>query len=83
MTTIRRARTSDLYNLDLCNLDPLTENYDRGFYLEYLFHWPSLFNVVENEQGQIVGYSTSPLLSINQSTYQIHRCKTNQPSKQQ
>ena len=55
MPTIRRVRPSDLFHLNLCNLDPYTENYDLGFYLQYLMRWPSLFQCIE-EQGQIVGY---------------------------
>lgn len=48
---------ADLFSLNLTNLDPLTENYDLGFYLNYLMRWPSLFNVVEDHDGSIVGYS--------------------------
>lgn len=47
---------TDLFSLNLTNLDPLTENYDLGFYLNYLMRWPSLFNVVEDHDGSIVGY---------------------------
>lgn len=60
MATIRRMTPADLLSLNLTNLDPLTENYDLHFYLNYLMKWPSLFNVVEDRDGQIVGYSTSP-----------------------
>lgn len=55
MPTIRRVQPSDLFHLNLCNLDPYTENYDLSFYLTYLMRWPSLFQCIE-EQGQIVGY---------------------------
>ncbi|KAK5062549.1 hypothetical protein LTR84_004622 [Exophiala bonariae] len=55
MPTIRRVQPSDLFHLNLCNLDPYTENYDLGFYLTYLMRWPSLFQCIE-EHGQIVGY---------------------------
>ena len=47
----------DLFSLNLTNLDPLTENYDLHFYLTYLMKWPSLFNVVEDADGKIIGYS--------------------------
>lgn len=50
----------DLFSLNLTNLDPLTENYDLGFYLNYLMRWPSLFSAVQDRSGSIVGYSTSP-----------------------
>jgi len=43
--------------MSLCNLDPLTENYDTHFYIEYLARWPSLFTVAENKDGDIIGYS--------------------------
>ena len=55
MPTIRRVQPSDLYHLNLCNLDPYTENYDLNFYLNYLMRWPALFQCIE-EHGQIVGY---------------------------
>ncbi|KAL2007881.1 hypothetical protein VTN00DRAFT_7863 [Thermoascus crustaceus] len=56
MSFIRRMTPTDLFSLNLTNLDPLTENYDLGFYLNYLMRWPSLFSVVENRDGHIVGY---------------------------
>jgi N-terminal acetyltransferase B complex catalytic subunit len=46
----------DLLSLNLTNLDPLTENYDPSFYLNYLMRWPSLFSVVEDQDAGIVGY---------------------------
>lgn len=58
MATIRRVCPGDLFKLNLCNLDALTENYDLNFYLTYLMKWPSLFQCIE-EHGQIVGYSNS------------------------
>ena len=59
MATIRRVRPGDLFKLNLCNLDTLTENYDLNFYLTYLMRWPSLFQCIE-EHGKIVGYSKVP-----------------------
>jgi ribosomal protein S18 acetylase RimI-like enzyme len=35
----------------------LTENYNIDFYLQYLIQWPSLFTVVEDQYGNIAGYS--------------------------
>ncbi|RMZ81190.1 hypothetical protein DV737_g2673, partial [Chaetothyriales sp. CBS 132003] len=55
MPIIRRVQPSDLYRLNLCNLDPYTENYDLSFYMTYLMKWPSLFQCIE-EHGNIVGY---------------------------
>lgn len=48
----------DLLDLNLTNLDPLTENYDLGFYLNYLTKWPSLFSTVKDRDAGVVGYST-------------------------
>jgi N-terminal acetyltransferase B complex catalytic subunit len=72
MSFIRRFSPTDLFSLNLTNLDPLTENYDLGFYLNYLMRWPSLFSAVQERNGSIVGYSTptqwpSPLSRIQQS----------------
>ncbi|MCJ1287108.1 N-terminal acetyltransferase [Xylographa opegraphella] len=56
MTALRQCRMTDLLRMSLCNLDPLTENYDVHFYIEYMARWPSLFTIAENSDGQIVGY---------------------------
>ena len=55
MTIIRRVEPTDLLHLNLCNLDPYTENYDLSFYMSYLMKWPSMFQCIE-EHGNIVGY---------------------------
>lgn len=47
----------DLLHLESCNLDPLTETYNNGFYLEYLAKWPHLCQVMEGRTGIIEGYS--------------------------
>lgn len=59
MSSIRRMTPMDLFSLNLTNLDPLTENYDLGFYLNYMMRWPSLFSVVQDRNAGITGYSTS------------------------
>lgn len=59
MSFIRRMLPTDLFSLNLTNLDPLTENYDLGFYLNYCMRWPSLFSVVQDREEGIVGYSMS------------------------
>lgn len=59
MSAIRRMSPTDLFSLNLTNLDPLTENYDLGFYLNYLMRWPSLFSVVQDRDEGTVGYSAS------------------------
>lgn len=57
MSYIRRMTPMDMFSLNLTNLDALTENYDLGFYLNYLMRWPSLFSVVQDRDAGIVGYS--------------------------
>ncbi|KAI4139329.1 MAG: hypothetical protein L6R39_006347 [Caloplaca ligustica] len=56
MTTIRPCSPADISKLNLCNLDPLTENYARKFYFDYLATWPTMFIVAENQRGHIVAY---------------------------
>lgn len=57
MTTFRQFRPEDLDRFSKCNLDPLTETYDLSFYLQYNARWPSLFQVAEDLDGNIIGYS--------------------------
>lgn len=57
MSFLRRMSPTDIFSLNLTNLDPLTENYDLGFYLNYCMRWPSLFSVVQDRGEGIVGYS--------------------------
>jgi len=59
MVTVRRFRPEDLNKLAKCNLDPFTETYELGFYLQYYAKWPSLFQVAEDQHGNIIGYSAS------------------------
>jgi N-terminal acetyltransferase B complex catalytic subunit len=57
MATFRRFRPDDVNKFSKCNLDPLTETYELSFYLQYFAQWPSLFQVCEDGEGNIVGYS--------------------------
>jgi N-terminal acetyltransferase B complex catalytic subunit len=57
MTSYRPFRPEDLFRTGLCNLDPLTENYDLYFYFQYLARWPDMFLVAEDPDGNIIGYS--------------------------
>lgn len=57
MTSLRAFRPTDLLRMNLTNLDPLTENYNIDFYMQYLIKWPSLFTVAEDQDGNIIGYS--------------------------
>ena len=63
MTSLRAVRPDDLFRMNLTNLDPLTENYNIDYYMQYLIRWPSLFTVAEDQEGNIIGYSASPALS--------------------
>ncbi|KAL8874227.1 MAG: hypothetical protein Q9174_000419 [Haloplaca sp. 1 TL-2023] len=56
MTSIRECEATDISKLNLCNLDPLTENYAHTFYCDYIRKWPTMFIVAENQLGQIIGY---------------------------
>jgi N-terminal acetyltransferase B complex catalytic subunit len=57
MATFRRFRPDDVNKFSKCNLDPLTETYELNFYLQYYSKWPSLFQVCEDMNGNVVGYS--------------------------
>lgn len=57
MTSLRAFQPQDLLNMNLTNLDPLTENYNIDFYMHYLNKWPTLFTVAEDQDGNITGYS--------------------------
>jgi hypothetical protein len=57
MANFRQFRPSDLNKLSKCNLDALTETYELSFYMQYYAKWPSLFQVAEDGDGNIIGYS--------------------------
>jgi len=56
MTTIRPFTCDDMFRFNNVNLDPLTETYGIGFYLQYLSRWPEYFQVAESPSGEIMGY---------------------------
>lgn len=56
MANFRRFRPDDVNKFSKCNLDPFTETYELGFYLQYCAKWPSLFQVAEDQDGNIIGY---------------------------
>jgi N-terminal acetyltransferase B complex catalytic subunit len=62
MSLITPFEITDLLYCNPINLDPLTENFNLSFYLEYLTQWPSLFfKSIELYQGfdqtyEISGY---------------------------
>ena len=56
MTTVRQFTCDDLFRFNPINLDPLTETYGIGFYLQYLARWPEYFLVAESPSGDLMGY---------------------------
>ena len=56
MTTLRQFTCDDLFRFNPVNLDPLTETYGVGFYLQYLARWPEYFLVAESPSNDIMGY---------------------------
>eukprot|EP00095_Tigriopus_kingsejongensis_P001983 maker-scaffold1702_size30647-snap-gene-0.12 protein:Tk01983 transcript:maker-scaffold1702_size30647-snap-gene-0.12-mRNA-1 annotation:"unknown" len=56
MTSLRQFTCDDLFGFNNINLDPLTETYGVGFYLQYLARWPEYFWVAESPSGQLMGY---------------------------
>ena len=56
MTTLRAFSAFDLLRFNNVNLDPLTETYTIGFYLQYLAKWPDLCYTSEAPGGRAMGY---------------------------
>ncbi|KAL8741996.1 MAG: hypothetical protein Q9190_005463 [Brigantiaea leucoxantha] len=56
MVSLRECQPRDLLNMNMCNIDPLTENYSQSFYYHYMAKWSSMFIVAENQHNEIVGY---------------------------
>ena len=56
MTTLRPFSTFDLLKFNNVNLDPLTETYNMGFYLNYLAKWPDYCFMAEGPSGRAMGY---------------------------
>lgn len=68
MVSFRPFKADDLNRISRCNLDPLTETYDLSFYFQYYAKWPALFQVAEDERGNIVGYSMCNYVLLKTST---------------
>lgn len=62
MANFRRFRPDDVNKFSKCNLDPFTETYELGFYLQYHAKWPALFQVAEDQDGNIIGYRESDVV---------------------
>ncbi|KAH9910048.1 acyl-CoA N-acyltransferase [Xylariomycetidae sp. FL2044] len=63
MISFRAFQPNDLNKISKCNLDPLTETYDLGFYMQYFAKWPTMFQVAVDDQGNILGYIMGKLES--------------------
>lgn len=68
MASFRRFRPEDLNKFSKCNLDTLVETYELGFYLQYYSTWPSLFQICEDTNGNIIGYGMRFLTYIKEIT---------------
>eukprot|EP01059_Diplonema_ambulator_P006974 TRINITY_DN16541_c0_g1_i1.p1 TRINITY_DN16541_c0_g1~~TRINITY_DN16541_c0_g1_i1.p1 ORF type:complete len:232 (+),score=83.08 TRINITY_DN16541_c0_g1_i1:50-745(+) len=53
---VRRARMSDLLDMQNCNLNCLPENYQMKYYIYHAFCWPQLLHVHEDFNKKINGY---------------------------
>ena len=56
MTFYRPFTCEDMLKFNRVNLDPLTETYAIGFYLQYLAKWPEYFMAAESPSGKTMGY---------------------------
>ena len=56
MATLRRFKATDLFDLSLINLDPLTENYNISFYLQYLSFWPDYNKILLSSASVPMSY---------------------------
>lgn len=56
MVSIRRAKYSDLVQMQHCNLMCLPENYGMKYWMYHALTWPQLMYVAEDYSGKIVGY---------------------------
>ena len=57
MVTIRPAKTTDILEMQHCNLYNLPENYNLRYWLYHAMSWPQLPQVaVDDLSGKVVGY---------------------------
>ncbi len=57
MVTIRPAKTTDILEMQHCNLYNLPENYNLRYWLYHAMSWPQLPQVAVDElTGKVVGY---------------------------
>ena len=53
---LRRFKATDIFDLSLINLDPLTENYNISFYLQYLSWWPEYNKILLSNNKTPMSY---------------------------
>merc|ERR1712226_160825 len=68
---IRRARQSDLINMQECNLLCLPENYQMKYYFYHLLTWPQL-SYVALHNGKVVGYVLAKMDDDNKNPEEPH-----------
>jgi N-terminal acetyltransferase B complex catalytic subunit len=61
MALLRPLVLNDLFKMHHCNLDNFTQTFDVSYYLDYLAKWPHLCKAIDNQSGQVEGYSKCPL----------------------
>ena len=56
MASARRMTVFDTLRFNCVNIDPFTETFNMGFYMQYLARWPQYCHTVVAPSGRIVGY---------------------------
>lgn len=56
MSSTRRFRPSDLFQMNPVNLDKLTETYNMNFYFQYMLRWPEFQQIVTSPNGTLMAY---------------------------
>lgn len=69
MVNVRKARVSDLLEMQNCNLFCLPENYQMKYYLYHVLSWPQLLYVAEDFDGKIVGYVLAKMYDLSDSEF--------------
>merc|ERR1712137_446499 len=56
MSWERSFTCDDLFHCNAVNLGTLTENFNLGFYMQYLAQWPDFFSIHQHPNERIMGY---------------------------
>jgi N-terminal acetyltransferase B complex catalytic subunit len=81
MTTIRPFKMTDLLSFNSVNLDPLTETYNIGFYLDYYSRWPEYFTAASSPNNKLMAYSLGKCEGVNEDSPEINESGTKDESK--